>query len=185
MKKRHVLFAAVIIMSSMLIGCGDEYEGGIRIGATITPAPTATPEVEYNLEMTDEEIKEVLKGVAGRAEEISKIYDFCVTDEMTVEKSMHDDDSSEIFVYDKDDNLTAVLIYEEYTLVQANIDNYLENIPVSGCVYKNSVLSSYYETAELNGYFRVEVVFGMDSETEYIVTTGKNSTKTFVLTAEE
>lgn len=185
MKKRHVLFAAVIMMSSMLIGCGDEYEGGIRVGATITPAPTATPEAEYNLDMTDDEIKEVLKGVAERAAKISKTYDFYVTDEMTVEKSVHDDDSSEIFVYDQNDNLIAVLIYEEYTLIQANLDNYLENAQVSGCVYKNSILSSYYETAELNGYFRVEVVFGTDSEPEYIVTTGKNSTKKFVLTTEE
>lgn len=176
------LCIVMVLSAFAMSGCGSDYQGGLRTGPTITPAPSIATESEadtYSLNMSDEEIEEVLVGVKERALEQEVSYNFEITDDMTAEKSEHDDGSSEVFVYDSDDNMLAILVYQDRALTRADIDNYENGVAVSGCIYEDDILTTYYETAELNGSFRVEVHFRDGEPYEYEVTTGYNETKIF------
>lgn len=171
-KKYVVLLLSALLLAASAVGCGGTpEESELKTGPTVTPIPdTATEDAanqeRYEFGYSDAEVEEVLSAVRLRAAEASREYDFKITDEMiTDELAKHDDGSSEVYVYDKDDNLLAVLMYDkDRELERAHINNYEGGVLISGRVYIDGILSEYFETAEGTGKFRVDAELKYEEE---------------------
>lgn len=161
LKKLLKTSLCAVFLMFMFTGCGSEDGStGLKTGPTVTPIPTKAtePVAEHEFNYSDEEVNEVLDAVYHRALLVSPEYDFEITDEMITENlTKHDDGTSEVYVYDKSDNMLAVLMYDkDKNLYRAHINNYEGNVLISGQVYIDGVLAEYFETEDGTGSFRVD-----------------------------
>lgn len=163
-RKRLLIFLFVI---SVLTGCGKGADPSeLKSGPTVTPMPDKATEnsAEYSFDYTDEEVDEVLRSVLARAKLVSREYAFEITENMRCDDLVkHEDKTSEVYVYDEQDNMIAVLMYNENKeIYRAYINTFEKHEQISGCVYEEGRLTSYFETEAGTGEFRVEVEFAED-----------------------
>lgn len=158
--KIKALLIILLLVACLLVGCGDNSQSGLKVGPTVTPMPEKATEDDagYIFEYTDEEVEEVLARVLENVKALSKDYNFEITDDMVCEElTEHADKSSEVYVYDKQDNMLAVLMYDSSKhLYRAFVNEYENNKQINGCEYIEGELVRYYETADGTGKFHVE-----------------------------
>lgn len=160
--KKKILFTLLVFTMCVLTGCGKKEDTGLKVGPTVTPRPeNATgSDADYDFEYSEDEVNRVLEGVAANIRLKGTEYDFEITDEMVCEMSDHTDGSSEVYVYDKGENMLAVLMYDkEKHLTQAFVNTFENSKQISGCEYKDGSLVKYYETAEGTGSFHVNAEY--------------------------
>lgn len=156
-----VLFSAILCAFFLTACGGTDTASGLKTGPTVTPIPDKATESEAEPEFnyTDEEVDAVLNSVLSCLETISIDYDFEITDEMICDEVYtHEDKSSEQYVYDENDNMLAVLMYDaDGNIYRAHINYYEGNTLTGGSVYLDGKLSSYFMTEAGTGAFRVDV----------------------------
>ena len=154
------LFLLGVLVTCVLTGCKSNESTGLKVGPTVTPMPEkATGDVsDFVFDYTDEEVEQVVLNVYENVKNLNKEYDFEITDDMVCENlTEHSDGTSEVYVYDNEDNMLAILMYDgEKHLYKAFVNEYENSRQVSGCEYSDGKLVRYYETAEGTGAFRVE-----------------------------
>ncbi|MGN0165736.1 MAG: hypothetical protein ACI39R_06100 [Lachnospiraceae bacterium] len=159
--KLKALLITMLLGAGVLTACGNQENGsGLKVGPTVTPVPEKATEADAKIEFnySDEEIKEVIEAVMQNFRETGTEYDFETTDTMTEDLTKHDDGSSEIFVYDENDNMLAILMYnKENHLYRAHVNYYENGVQIGGVVYVENQLTDYFETEAGTGKFRVEI----------------------------
>lgn len=159
--------AASLLGICILTGCGKEADPlELKSGPTVTPITDKATEsgAEYSFDYTEEEVEEVLHSVLENAKLLSREYDFEITEDMTCDEPvLHEDKTGEVYVYDAEDNMIAVLMYNaDKQLYRAYLNAFEDGEQVSGCVYEEGCLTNYFETEAGTGKFRVEVDFSED-----------------------
>ncbi len=189
-KSKFCLLAVLLITLSLCFtACGSK-KHELRTGPTITPAPTLSPEEiaskeaaekeENSLGLSDDEIVSVLKSAIKRmSDSYSEELNY-KPDENHSELKKYSDGSSDVIVTDDDGNETARLMYnEKHEMIRAVLNNFKDGKAVSGAVYINEKLASYFEEKEANGFFRLELEIN-GNEIIGSVSVSKGKTKTYI-----
>ena len=155
-------FLMTVLMAVFLMtACGTEKDGsGLKTGPTVTPMPPKATEEDATIEFdfTAEEIETTINLAIAEYKKHDVEYSFEISDEMTSEITKHDDGYSEVYVYDKDDLMLAVLMYDETKhLYRAELTEYKNGVVVCGTTYEEGILSAMYVTEAGNNSFRVEI----------------------------